>query len=125
VRHDRLLRRGPVRPRRRLDLDGRPARRILARVFDAALADWTQRTGESQAPFSEADYLAHVDGKPRHDGVRDFLTARGVEADVDAIADRKQALVERALDEGGRGPGAGGRPSRRAPAPAVGRAGVL
>ena len=63
------------------------------RVFDEALADWTARTGEPQEPFGEADYLAHVDGKPRHDGVRDFLAARGVGGDVDAIADRKQALV--------------------------------
>ena len=71
------------------------------RVFDEALADWTARTGEPQEPFGEADYLAHVDGKPRHGGVRDFLAARGVCGDVDAIADRKQALVEHALDEGG------------------------
>ena len=33
--------------------------------------------------------------------MRDFLAARGVDGDVDAIADRKQALVEHALDEGG------------------------
>ena len=33
--------------------------------------------------------------------MRDFLAARGVDGDVGAIADRKQALVERALDEGG------------------------
>jgi len=71
------------------------------RVFDRALADWTARTGQPQEPFGEADYVAHVDGKPRHDGVRDFLAARGVDDDVDAIAERKQALVERALDEGG------------------------
>src|SRR6188472_3990102 len=48
-------------------------------VFDQALADWTARTGQPQEPFGEADYLAHVDGKPRHDGVRDFLAARGVD----------------------------------------------
>jgi beta-phosphoglucomutase family hydrolase len=28
--------------------------------------------------FTQADYLHHVDGKPRYDGVRDFLTSRGV-----------------------------------------------
>jgi alpha,alpha-trehalose phosphorylase len=70
------------------------------RVFDEALVDWTRRTGEPQEPFGEADYLAHVDGKPRHDGVRDFLRARGIDGDVDAIADHKQALVERELAEG-------------------------
>ena len=32
------------------------------------------RAGTPQAPFdAEHDYLAHVDGKPREDGVRDFL----------------------------------------------------
>ena len=51
-------------------------------------------------PFDiEDDYLAHVDGKPRYDGVRDFLASRGVtvsEHEIRAIGDRKQAL-ERAL----------------------------
>ena len=30
-------------------------------------------------PYTDADYFAHVDGKPRYDGVRDFLAARGIE----------------------------------------------
>jgi alpha,alpha-trehalose phosphorylase len=52
-------------------------------------------------PFDiEADYLAHVDGKPRYDGVRDFLASRGIalsEDHVRAIGDRKQALVQEAM----------------------------
>ena len=52
-------------------------------------------------PFDiERDYLAHVDGKPRYDGVRDFMRSRGVELteeQVRSVGDRKQALVERAL----------------------------
>jgi alpha,alpha-trehalose phosphorylase len=56
-------------------------------------------------PFDpERDYLAHVDGKPRFDGVRDMLRARGVELDdaaIHEIADRKQELVERALESEG------------------------
>ena len=52
-------------------------------------------------PFDiESDYLAHVDGKPRYDGVRDFLGSRGItlpEEQVREIGDRKQQLVERAL----------------------------
>jgi alpha,alpha-trehalase len=33
----------------------------------------------SEAPrFDEADYLSHVDGKPRYDGVRDFLASRDI-----------------------------------------------
>ena len=30
-------------------------------------------------PYTDADYFAHVDGKPRYDGVRDFLASRGIE----------------------------------------------
>jgi alpha,alpha-trehalose phosphorylase len=56
-------------------------------------------------PFDiERDYLAHVDGKPREDGVRDFMRSRGIELDDDqvrAIGDRKQALVEGALERDG------------------------
>ena len=52
----------------------------------------------------ERDYLEHVDGKMREDGVRDFLRSRGIEAaplTVRLIAGRKQALVEQALLRGG------------------------
>lgn len=41
-------------------------------VFDPIVA------ARGQQPFSEQDYLLHVDGKPRRDGVRDFLTSRGI-----------------------------------------------
>ena len=30
------------------------------------------------SPYTDADYFAHVDGKPRYDGVRDFLSSRGI-----------------------------------------------
>ncbi len=30
------------------------------------------------SPYTDADYFAHVDGKPRYDGVRDFLASRGI-----------------------------------------------
>lgn len=64
-------------------------------TFDAVLAE----------PFDlERDYLAYVDGKPRLDGVRDMLRSRGIfapETMIWDIAARKQALVERALADGG------------------------
>ncbi|HEX6651741.1 MAG TPA: beta-phosphoglucomutase family hydrolase [Thermoleophilaceae bacterium] len=53
-------------------------------------------------PFDiEHDYLDHVDGKPRYDGVRDFLASRDIalsEDQVREIGDRKQLLVEKALE---------------------------
>lgn len=45
-----------------------------ARIFDAFLAT----LGEPYRRFGADDYLRHVDGKPRLDGVRDFLASRGI-----------------------------------------------
>ena len=48
-------------------------------AFDDHLRQRSARTGEPFVPFDAvADYLAHVDGKPRQDGVRDFLARRGI-----------------------------------------------
>jgi alpha,alpha-trehalose phosphorylase len=73
-------------------------------TFDDVLAMWALRTGTPQEPFdTERDYLAHVDGKPREDGVRDFLRSRGLDVPerfVRRIGLRKQALVDRALRTG-------------------------
>jgi beta-phosphoglucomutase family hydrolase len=45
-------------------------------AFDAFLA---RRDGDDFTPFDIAqDYTAHVDGKPREDGVRDFLASREI-----------------------------------------------
>jgi alpha,alpha-trehalose phosphorylase len=69
------------------------------RTFDPLLAQW------GQAPFDAGrEYAEHVDGKPRADGVRDFLRSRGAilpEERIVAIGDAKQALVERALARDG------------------------
>jgi alpha,alpha-trehalose phosphorylase len=69
-------------------------------------ACWKQ-TFESllDEPFDAGrDYLEHVDGKPRDDGARDFMHSRGIDATEALVRDvgaHKQALVERALAEGG------------------------
>lgn len=47
-------------------------------LFDDYLAARAERTGEPFVPFEPDDYRRHVDGKPRYDGVRDFLAARGI-----------------------------------------------
>jgi beta-phosphoglucomutase family hydrolase len=85
------------------DLDGvvtRTARvheRAWKETFDPLLAS------RGQPPFENADYLRHVDGKPREDGVRAFLAARGValpEEEVHALAARKDALFRERVKEG-------------------------
>jgi beta-phosphoglucomutase family hydrolase len=49
------------------------------RLFDEFLARRAAETGEPFAPFEiEADYRRHVDGKPRDDGVEEFLHSRGI-----------------------------------------------
>ena len=48
-------------------------------MFDAFLERRAERTGEKFLPFDAvSDYHRLVDGKPRADGVRSFLAARGI-----------------------------------------------
>ena len=49
-------------------------------MFDEYLQQRSVHTGERFRPFEIAtDYRLYVDGKPRYDGVRDFLHSRGIE----------------------------------------------
>jgi beta-phosphoglucomutase-like phosphatase (HAD superfamily) len=48
------------------------------RLFDEHLAQRAARPGEPFRAFTEADYLRHVDGRPRYDGVAGFLASRGI-----------------------------------------------
>ena len=48
-------------------------------LFDGYLRERARRRGEPFRPFdAEGDYRAHVDGRPRYDGVRAFLASRGI-----------------------------------------------
>ncbi len=48
-------------------------------MFDAFLLDRSKQTGEPFRPFEiSTDYAQHVDGRLRQDGVRGFLTSRGI-----------------------------------------------
>ena len=48
-------------------------------MLDAFLKDRAERTGQPFAPFDPVeDYRRYVDGMPRPDGVRTFLTSRGI-----------------------------------------------
>ena len=86
-----------------LDMDGvltdtaRTHEAAWKTVFDGFLE---ARDGSSFAPFTTADYRRHVDGKPRLDGVRDFLASRGIELPPGSDGDPPDAMTVRAL--GGR-----------------------
>lgn len=83
-------------------------------MFDEHLHQRARRKGESFIPFDVAsDYRLYVDGKPRFDGVRDFLSSRGIElpegnpedtAEVETVyglGNRKDDLVNHAIAEVG------------------------
>lgn len=54
--------------------------RAWKETFDEYLERRERQEGETRPPFDiEADYLKYVDGKPRHEGVRSFLAARGID----------------------------------------------
>lgn len=89
-----------------------------AQMFDEFLRQRSQQTGEPFVPFDPiADYDAYVDGRPRLDGTRTFLDARGIslpegkpddppDAQTDAptvqgLSNRKNELVQERLKSGG------------------------
>ena len=68
------------------DLDGVVTRTSLVHaaawkaLFDSYLKTRAAHEGRDFVPFDDrTDYRLYVDGKPRYDGVRDFLRSRGVE----------------------------------------------
>src|SRR5262249_33135748 len=61
-------------------------------MFDAFLRKRAAEAGETFRPFDIAtDYRLYVDGKPRFDGVRDFLTSRGIQLPEGTADDPPQA----------------------------------
>ena len=73
-------------------------------MFDEFLKERAERTGEPFEPFDARDYDRYVDGRPRIDGVRTFLDARGIEHDdrLDReLGDRKNELVLHLIRERG------------------------
>lgn len=58
-------------------------------------------TKKTESLFTFEDYLSHVDGKPRREGISDFLKSRGLvdEAPViDELADKKNKIFHEILD---------------------------
>jgi beta-phosphoglucomutase family hydrolase len=97
------------------DMDG-----VLTRTATVHMAAWKRtfdeflHAREPQAPgFSQLDYNRYVDGKPRLDGVRDFLASRGITlpegaphdppdaATVHGLGTRKNELLLTELEENG------------------------
>lgn len=83
-------------------------------MFDEYLQKRAAERGEPFCPFDLAtDYRLYVDGKPRFDGVRDFLTSRGIQLPegspddppqaqtVGGLGNRKNDLVNKVIEEGG------------------------
>ena len=102
------------------DMDGVVTRTALVHaaawkaMFDAFLRQWSQAHGGTFVPFDAVrDYDEYVDGKPRLDGTRSFLAARGItlpEGSQDdpqdaqtvyGLSNRKNALVQEKLETDG------------------------
>jgi beta-phosphoglucomutase family hydrolase len=83
-------------------------------LFDSYLAE----TGHPDG-YQESDYFDHIDGKPRFDGVRDFLTSRGItlpegptdddpaNSSVQGLGNRKNRIFNEIVDSRGVEPYAG------------------
>lgn len=97
------------------DMDG-----VLTRTATVHMAAWKatfdqflRATHPDQREFTQDDYNTYVDGKPRLDGVRDFLASRGITLPegapgdhgdaltINGLGTRKNELLLRELDEHG------------------------
>jgi|SRR5689334_14592564 len=79
------------------DLDGvlTKTATVHARAWKQMFDEYLRAQGDEH-PFTQGDYDAYVDGKPRADGVRDFLASRGLhpdEAEIARLGDIKNDLV--------------------------------
>jgi len=84
--------------------------RAWQQTFDDLLRE---RDGAGFEPFTESDYLRFVDGRPRYEGVREFLESRHVELPkgepddapghdtVHAVGNLKNRLLESIIDRDG------------------------
>jgi beta-phosphoglucomutase family hydrolase len=79
------------------DLDGvlTKTATVHARAWKRMFDDYLREQGDDR-PFTQSDYDAYVDGKPRADGVRDFLASRDLhpdDAEIARLGDIKNDLV--------------------------------
>ncbi len=101
------------------DLDGvlTPTAEVHMRAWDRMFNDFIAERADAGAGavdrYTSSDYFAHVDGKPRFDGVRSFLASRGIELPegttddppdaetVGGLGNRKNAVFAAILEEEG------------------------
>jgi beta-phosphoglucomutase family hydrolase len=88
-------------------------REAWKRTFDEFLR---ARDGAGFQEFTDKDYATYVDGRPRADGVREFLKSRGIELPegdpddavdaptINGVGNRKNELVLKIIDERGVSP---------------------
>jgi beta-phosphoglucomutase family hydrolase len=83
-------------------------------MFDEYLRRRAEQQGEKFVPFDQVrDYDEYVDGKPRYDGVKSFLTSRGIDLPqgtpddppdaetVDGLGNRKNEIVLKMIHDDG------------------------
>jgi beta-phosphoglucomutase-like phosphatase (HAD superfamily) len=95
-----MVRQGPAIDAVLFDVDGvvtDTAKALAAawkRLFDAYLRQRADARGETFQPFdADRDYRAYVDGKPRFDGVRSFLEARGIDLPEGSANDEPEETI--------------------------------
>ena len=74
------------------DLDGvlTPTTDIHMRAWSQLFNDYLTSRGITQ-PYTDDDYFAYVDGKPRYEGVASFLASRGIELPFGDASDSPEA----------------------------------
>ena len=70
------------------DLDGvlTPTATVHMTAWARLFTPFLESRGDRR-PYTDADYFAYIDGKPRYDGVRTFLASRGIVLDEGTIDD--------------------------------------
>jgi beta-phosphoglucomutase family hydrolase len=96
------------------DMDGVLTRTatLHAQAWQQMFDEFLASRGDEFVPFAPTDYTRYVDGKPRLDGTRSFLSARGIELPegtpddepgaptVWGLSNRKNNLVQAAIARG-------------------------
>lgn len=97
------------------DLDGvlTPTADVHMRAWEVMFTRVLDQQPTQQPPYTDQDYFAYIDGKPRYDGVQSFLDARGIDlpqgqasdppelASVHGLGNRKNEIFNEVLAEEG------------------------